>query len=359
MRRILMLVAILALGAFLRTAHARVADGIDTAARVSAPTATVAVARAPAAAAATQEQLEAVKPVPTELPAVVARVNGEDIPRAEFEEAVQSIEARAGGSMPAQERDRILRGLLDQMIGYKLLIQETRSRNVVVPDAEVDARIDQLRSQFPSEQVFQQALQQQRLSLEQLRADARLEMAVSKMIQDEIADKVSVNEEQVTRFYQENPDQFQQDARVRASHILIAFPQDADDTARSQARATAEDVLKAVKDGKDFAALAREHSQDPGSAGNGGDLGYFQQGEMVGPFDDAAFSLPVGETSDLVETRFGYHIIRVADKQPARTIPLEEVRPQVEEYLEEVNRQEETEGFVDGLKARGNVEIFI
>jgi len=165
--------------------------------------------------------------------------------------------------------------------------------------------------------------------------------------------------EQVASFYAENPDQFQQPERVRASHILIAVPPNADAAARTQARFRAESVLKEARAGKDFAALAREHSEDPGSAANGGDLGFFQRGQMVGPFNDVAFSLPAGAVSDLVETQFGYHIIKVAEKQPARTVPLEEVRPQVEQYLQNVNREKQTEAFIAALKAKGKVEIFI
>jgi peptidyl-prolyl cis-trans isomerase C len=179
------------------------------------------------------------------------------------------------------------------------------------------------------------------------------------MIDDEVSSKVEVKPEQVTDFYAKNPDQFKEPERVRASHILIAFPENADAAAKTQARAKAEQVLKDVKGGKDFAALAKQHSQDPGSAVNGGDLGFFQPGQMVGPFNDAAFSLPIGATSDLVETNFGYHIIRVAEKQQGRTVPLEEVRPQVEEYLKNVNREQQTDAFVASLKAKGKVEIFI
>jgi parvulin-like peptidyl-prolyl isomerase len=113
-----------------------------------------------------------------------------------------------------------------------------------------------------------------------------------------------------------------------------------------------------VKAGKDFAALAREHSQD-GSAASGGDLGFFKQGEMVGPFNDVAFSLEPGKTSGVVETPFGYHIIKVAQKLPARDVPLDEVRPQVEEYLKNQNRETETEAFVNSLKAKGKVEILV
>jgi peptidyl-prolyl cis-trans isomerase C len=114
-----------------------------------------------------------------------------------------------------------------------------------------------------------------------------------------------------------------------------------------------------VKAGKDFAALAKQHSQDPGSAQNGGDLGFFQPGQMVGPFNDVAFKLAPGSVSELVETQFGFHIIKVAEKQTARTVPLEEIRPQLEQYLERMNREQQTDAFVNGLKAKGKVEILI
>ena len=310
-------------------------------------------------AAQTAPAAAAPKPVPAQLPEVLARVNGEEIKKTEFEEAVQNMEARAGGPVPAEQRDKVYRDLLDQLVGYKLLTQETKTRKVVVPDADVDARISQIRGQFPSEDVFKQMLEQRKLTLEQMRSDARQDMAVAKMIQDEVAAKVTVTPAQVDDFYAKNPDQFKEAERVRASHILIAFPDNADAAAKTQARAKAEQVLKDVKSGKDFVALAKEHSQDPGSAANGGDLGFFQQGQMVGPFNDAAFSLPPGTVSDLVETNFGYHIIKVAEKQPGRTVPLAEVRPQVEEYLQNKTRDEQTDAFVESLKTKGKVEILI
>lgn len=312
-----------------------------------------------AAQGAAPAQPAAAKPVPAQLPEVIARVNGETISKGEFEQALQSMEARAGSPVPAEQRDRVYRDLLDQMIGYKLLTQESKARKVAVPDADVDARISQIRGQFPSEEVFKQTLEQRKLTVEQMRADARQDMAVAKMIRDEVEAKVSVKPEQVTDFYAKNPDQFQQPERVRASHILITVPENADAAAKSQARTKAEQVLKDAKGGKDFAALAKEHSQDPGSAVNGGDLGFFQQGQMVGPFNDAAFSLAPGTISDLVETSFGYHIIKVAEKQPGRLVPLDEVRAEVEQYLQNVNREQQTDAFVESLKAKGKVEIFI
>jgi peptidyl-prolyl cis-trans isomerase C len=325
-----------------------------------------ACSKGPEAAAAAQEppkpaaaQPEPPKPVPAQLPDVIARVNGENVTRQEFQEFVQNLETRAGGHVPAEQRDQVYRRVLDQIVGYKLLQQEAKARKVAVPDAEVEARISEIKKQFPSEDVFMQMLVERKMTVDQMRSDARADMAIGKMIETEIATKVAVKPEQVQDFYDKNPDQFKEQERVRASHILIAVPQDADAAAKAQARAKAEQVLKDVKAGKDFAALAKEHSQDPGSAVNGGDLGFFQQGQMVGPFNDVAFSLKPGTTSELVETQFGYHIIKVAEKQPSRAVPLEEVRSKLEEFLANQNREEQTEAFVKALRSKGKVEILI
>ena len=146
---------------------------------------------------------------------------------------------------------------------------------------------------------------------------------------------------------------------MRASHILIAVPENADAATKEQARVKATDILNEVKAGKDFAELAKQHSQDPGSGPQGGDLDYFERGQMVGPFEEAAFALTAGQVSELVETRFGYHIIKVVDKQAARTIPLEEVRARIEEYLKDQNREQQTQGFVDALRTKAQIEILM
>ena len=312
----------------------------------------------PTAAAQPGAPAEPVKPIPEKLPEVIARVNGESVTRKEIEDWVHNLEQRAGGPVPAEQRDRIYRGGIDQLVGYKLLVQEAKTRKIVVPDADVNAKIDDVKKQFPSEDLFMQTLIDRKLTLEQMKADAKRDIAISRMIDAEIASRIALKPSQVEDFYKNNPDRFIRPESVRASHILIAFPEGADAAAKAQAKTKAQQILKDLKAGKDFAALARQHSQD-GSAQNGGDLGFFPQGQMVGPFNDAAFSLKPGTTSGLVETEFGYHIIRVAEKQPGRTVPLEEVRPDVEQYLENLNKETETDAFVKSLRAKGKVEILI
>jgi peptidyl-prolyl cis-trans isomerase C len=299
------------------------------------------------------------KPVPAQLPAVVARVNGEPIDKAEFEKALKNVEGRAGGPVPPDQRDRVYRGVLDQLISYRLLMQETKSRKIEVPDAEIEARIAQIKQQFPSEDEFKKQLAERNMTVEGLRADARSDMQVAKMLEAEVNTKVTVQPGDVDTFYQQNPDKFQQPERVRASHILIRTEENADAKAKEAAKAKATDVLKQVKSGKDFAALAKQHSQDPGSAVQGGDLGFFQQGQMVGAFERAAFALKPGEVSEIVETPFGFHIIKMAEKQSARTVPLDEVKPQIEQFLQNQQRQQKTQAFIESLKSKGKVEVLI
>ena len=310
-------------------------------------------------AAGTDATAEPVKPLPEKLPDVLARVNGETVTRTEFEEYIRNLEGQAGSPIPADQRDRIYRGVLDQLVGYKLLLQEAQARKVAVPDADVGARIAEVKKQFPSEDLFMQPLIDRKMTLDQIKADARRDMSIAKLIDAEIAPRIAVKPAQVDDFYKNNPDKFVEPERVRASHILIAAAENADAATKAQAKAKAQQILKDLKAGKDFAALARQHSQDPGSAVNGGDLGFFPQGQMVGPFNDAAFSLKPGATSDLVETQFGYHIIRVAEKQPSRTAPLEEMRPRIEEFLKHQNRESETESFVKALRSKSKVEILV
>jgi peptidyl-prolyl cis-trans isomerase C len=302
---------------------------------------------------------QSAKPVPAQLPDVVARVNGESVTKAELERAIAAIEARAGAPMPVEQRDRILRTILDQVVSYKLLVQESHTRKVDAPDTEVAARIQEIQGQFPNQASFEQMLTARHTTIEELRSDLRQDLAVQKLIDAEIAPKIAVKPEQLADYYAKNPDQFKQPERVHASHILIGVPRGADAAAKAQARAKADQVLQDVKAGKDFATLAKENSQDPGSAPNGGDLGFFQPGQMVGPFNDAAFSLAPGAVSDIVETEFGFHIIKVAEKEPSRTVPLDEVKPQLEQFLLQRNRQEQTDSFVNGLRTKGMIEILI
>lgn len=300
-----------------------------------------------------------VKPIPAQLPAVVAKVDGDPIERWELESALRTVEARAGVPVPADKRDEVLRGLLDQLVAYHVLAQESRTRKLAVSDADVKERIGHMQGQFPTPEAFQQALAAQGMSVDQLQKQTRTSLQIDKLIDSEINPKVAVQDADVQTFYQQNADHFKQGETVHASHILIAVPQHADPTQKQQARTRADQVLKQVRAGGDFAKLAREQSQDPGSAPNGGDLGFFAKGQMDPAFETAAFALKPGAMSGVVESSFGYHIIKLQERRPPRVAPLTEVGGQIKEFLTEQQRQTKISEFVEQAKTKMKIELLV
>ena len=312
---------------------------------------------APPAGDEAPEAAEPAKPVPAELPDVLARVNGEDVTKTDLDTLLRNMEL-SQGPVPAERRDEVLRGALDRLITYTVLQQEAKARNVTVPDSDVDERLNAMRSQFPKEEDFRKALEERGLSVDRLRNDARVDMVITKMLDAEVAAAEPATDEEARKFYEENPEKFQQDEAVRASHILILADENADEATKQKARGQADALLKRARAGEDFAALAREHSQD-GSAPQGGDLDFFTRGRMVPAFEEAAFALKVGEISDVVTTQYGYHIIKATDRRPAETVPLETVQPQVKQFLTSQKKQERADAFVDGLKQKSRIEVLI
>jgi peptidyl-prolyl cis-trans isomerase C len=296
--------------------------------------------------------------VPAVLPENVAKVNGDVIGKTEFEGAIHSVEARAGRPVPAEQRDQVYRSVLDDLVAYRLLRQEARRRQVPVADVDLETRLGGLRKQFGTEQAFELALKAQHTTLEKLREDARSDLMVNKLLQDEVLSKIQVKPGDISSFYEKNPDKFQQPEMVHASHILVIVPPEADAKTKGALKARAVEALKAAKAGKDFAALARQYSQD-GSAAKGGDLGFFPRGQMVPAFEQAAFSLAPGQVSDLVATQFGFHIIKVLERRAGGTVPFAQAAPKIQEYLEQQAQSEKGKAFVDSLKAKGTVEIYI
>jgi peptidyl-prolyl cis-trans isomerase C len=298
------------------------------------------------------------KPVPAELPEVVARVNGEDVKKADFDRMIKTIEGRAGQPIPPDRRDEILRGALDQLITYTLLSQESKKRGLKIPDAEIDAKMAQLKAQFPTQAAFEKALKDRGMTVESLRKDAIVDLSVTKLVDTEVATLPGPSDADARDFYAKNPDKFKEDESVRASHILIRVDEKADAAAKKKARAEIDAVLKQVKAGGDFAKLAQEHSQD-GSASQGGDLNYFTKGQMVPAFDKVAFELKPGQVSDVVTTQFGYHIIKVIDHKTGRTVPFEEAQAKIKEFLEGQKKQEHANAFIEGLKKKSKIEVLI
>jgi peptidyl-prolyl cis-trans isomerase C len=347
-------------GILLVTSACSKAPAQQTGATPPAPgTSTAAAAAASAAPGQPGAATPAVKPVPATLPDVVARVNGDPVSKMEFEDAIRSLEAQAGQGVPYDKRNEVYRQVLDQLVGYKLLIQESKARKLVVADAEVDAQIAQMKKQFPNEEAFTKALAEQQLDVDKLRENVRSQMLVSRFIDIEIGPSIQVTDADIQAFYDQNKEKFNQPETMRASHILIRFPDNADTAAKNQSRTQADAILAKLKAGGNFAALAKEFSQDAASAANGGDLGFFAKAQMLPAFADVAFALKPGQMSGVVETQAGYHIIKGEEHRAARVVPLTEASAEIRQFLTQQQQQEKAEAFVNALKAKAKIQILI
>ena len=167
---------------------------------------------------------------------------------------------------------------------------------------------------------------------EEFRIPAKIKVSYILLDPKDFKSQVKVSDDEIKEYYEENLDTFKEPKKVKARHILFRLKPNASKEDEEKVKKKAEEVLKLAREGKDFAELAKKYSEGP-SKSSGGDLGYFSKGKMVKAFENAAFSLKKGEISDLVRTRFGYHIIKVEDIKEARTKPLEEVKEKIKDIL--------------------------
>ena len=313
----------------------------------------------PAAPAAEQTQpaAEAEKaapaapaPVAKDPQTVLAKVNGEDILQQNIDKMMnmfvlpQFKQQNPDKEMSAEDRQQAEKNVLDRLVTQAVLLQAAKKLNITPDAEELAKRVEQMKTQQPD------------ISEEDWKMLVTNEMLIQKVIQQEVVAKVTVADEEMQKFYDEQKDRFREPEQVRASHILIGVAQDAKPEEKEAAKKKADDVMAQVKEGKDFAELAKANSTCP-SKEQGGDLGFFPRGAMVKPFEDAAFAMQEGQTSDIVETQFGYHIIKLTEKKAERTVPFEEVKDRLKQGLTQQKTNTAVMAWVDEQKKQANIEM--
>jgi parvulin-like peptidyl-prolyl isomerase len=187
----------------------------------------------------------------------------------------------------------------------------------------------------------------------------RENVIIRETIDGVVAKEAKVTPEDVKAYYDANRERFHQPEMVRASHILIQVPPDATSQVRTQKLAQIETVQSLLKQGGQFSELAKKFSEDPGSAVNGGDLDFFPRGAMVPEFDAVAFTLQTNKVSNIVTTKYGYHLLMVTDRKPARDLPFEEVKANIEKFLLGSRGVEIVRKHVQDLRAAAKIEVLI
>lgn len=293
-----------------------------------------------------------------ELPDPVATVNGEPISRADLEAAFERAVASAGASaddIPAPQKLAGYRQILNDMVMEKLVEEE--SKDVSVPDADVQAEVGKIKAQFPNEEAFKEQLSKMGESPEQLSDTVRSMLKQRKWIEGKIAGQDAVSDEDAKKYFEENKEEFDMPELVQARHILFLVPEDAPEEKIQEKKAAAEKAIERAKAGEDFGELATELSEDEGTKSRGGELPPFPKGRMVPAFEEAAFKQEVGEVGEPVRTPYGFHVIKVEDKQPAKTLTFDEVKPRLVQILQNEKRQEAVNDLVEGLREQAEVQI--
>jgi peptidyl-prolyl cis-trans isomerase C len=291
----------------------------------------------------------------------VARVNGTVITQDELDREVNLVRQRfANTGRPMGEIQLIaIRGqVLESLIGRELLYQEGQKKGIKIEKERLEAEYEGLKKRFPSEEEYKSRLSTLKISEVEVKSQIERGMLIQELIDKEIAEKVVIPEKDVKDYYNSHPDSFKQPEQVRASHILMKVGPQVDTPQKVAAREKLEQLRQRLLKGEDFVTLAREYSEGPSSV-KGGDLGYFGRGQMVKPFEDAAFALEVGELSDVVETRFGYHLIKVTGKKPETTIAYADIKERLQQYLKDEKVQQEVNAYVEDLKTKAKVERFL
>ncbi|MBU0996009.1 MAG: peptidylprolyl isomerase [Proteobacteria bacterium] len=247
--------------------------------------------------------------------------------------------------------------IIDNLIEEELLFQESRKKDIKIDQMILDKSLADIQSKFANEEEFLDALKNMALTKADLISKILRNLSTQELIGSQIEDKINIPETESQAFYNAHPEYFKTPEQVKASHILIKLEPEADEAARSAALVKIKDIQKQLKNGATFASLAQKFSEGPSNT-SGGDLGYFGRGQMVKPFEDAVFALKSGETSDIVETQFGLHLIQLTDKKPEGTVDYKEAKEKISQHLKQERMKQDIDTYIQELKKNAKIEKF-
>jgi len=295
------------------------------------------------------------------LPDVLAQVNGKDIRKDTIMPTlVKNVERykERGMELTPQQQKVAAKKLLDEEINRNLLLAKAEKLGVSVSDQELDARVKEIKSSFKNEQVFQQQLKMRNLTLDQYKTKLRDDLLMDKVLEKELAGRIQVPENRIKTYFENNKDKLSKPAQRKASVILIKVDPKSGSAGEMQAREKLEEILSQLKEGKSFAEMARQYSEDS-LASRGGDLGWFTaDSHMYAPFRERAFQLKQGEVSDIFRTKHGLQILKVTDAQEGRKATLENSRNTVRKKLVEQELKKQTRPYLESLKKEANVKVY-
>ena len=300
---------------------------------------------------------------------IVAKVNENNITIEDFKVTLAlnkiDLESKYGSTVWETEvengvkfkdtfKNRVLKGMID----VEAVCEEAKKDGLTPSEEEIDKAFDELNKNLYANENYKKILEDLKISDTCIKSQVEKTLTIQKYTEN-FDKNLKISDEEMKKYYEEHKADYYKD-EVKASHILISTVDDngkeLSEAKKKEAKKKAEEVLKKAKSGEEFSELAKEYSDDSGSAANGGDLGYFTKGKMVQPFEEAAFSLKSGEISGLVESEYGYHIIKVYDKID-KQLTFDEVKDEIKKTLTEDKYMESIEAITKKAKVEKNESV--
>ena len=294
------------------------------------------------------------------LNAIVAVVNDEIITMYEVNHESRQIIRESEKKAPLDDagRGRIRHAVLDGLVEKKLVEQKIKELNISISEDEIRQAIEDVKRQNNlSQEGFVRALASQGLSYDQYQGQLKEQLEKLKLVSMEVRSRIQVGATEIRAYYDTNQDKYREEDTFRARHIFFRTSEKAPPDEIKRTMNTALFVLAEARSGKDFAELAKKHSEDPAARKDGGDLGSFKKGDMQPELEQAILALKPGEVSELVYTSLGFHLIKLEERIRGKLKPFESVKPEIEETLYRKKSEERFSKWAKELRGKANIEL--
>ena len=293
---------------------------------------------------------------------VIAKGKGVEVSRNQLEDEIIRFKAQVAGrgqTVPPEQMDMMERQLLEQLIQVQLLRAKATEADKAAGKTTADKRFEEAKTKLGSEDALNRQLKLMGVTREEVQAKWTESATAESVLKREL--KVNITDADAKKYYDDNPARFEEPEMVRASHILLTTTDpktnaELTEDQKAAKRKQMEDLLKRARAGEDFAELAKKYSEDPGSKDKGGEY-TFPRGQMVPEFDAAAFSLGTNQVSDIITTRFGFHIIKLSEKIPAKKVEFDKAASNIKDGLTQQALQKQFPDYIAKLKQDAGVEI--
>ena len=294
------------------------------------------------------------------LPKVVAKVNNHDISgdiiSRELKKAAAKYKKR-GTPLTNDQEKAAAKTLIDDEIGRTLLVLKAKESGITVSEKMLSDRLETVKAKFKSDSVFEHQLKNRGMTIDQYKQELKVDMFMDQLIKNEIEPKIKIDEKDTRAYYEKNKSKFQSSEKVRASIILLKFEPSKGKAGEQAVIKKFESILNQIKNGADFAALAKRHSQDS-LASKGGDLGYFTRKQMLPAFSTRAFKMKIGEVSNIFRTGHGFHVLKVTDIKPVKLSPFKTEKTKIEQFLVNKKVSQATRDYIESLKKKSKIKTY-